>query len=95
MTRKSKSESFALTAWESWREAALSGTYDAIPQERIEAMFTASSLYGPANCWTGTSGELATMIRQLLREREWLLKQMQDERDERINEGMERDLYGE
>ncbi len=35
------------------------------------------------------------MIRQLLREREWMLKQMQDERDERINEGMERDLYGE
>lgn len=35
------------------------------------------------------------MIRQLLREREWLLKQMQDERYERINEETERDLHGE
>lgn len=73
----------------------MSGTHDAIPQERIEDMFTASSIYGPANCWTGTSGELATMIRQLLREREWLLKQMQDEREERDNQVMERGEYDE
>jgi len=28
----------------------------------------AANLYGSANCWTGTSGMLATMIRELLAE---------------------------
>lgn len=39
----------------------------------MEAIFTASAMFGPANCWTGTTGDLCAMIRDLLRERESLL----------------------
>lgn len=41
-----------------------------ISDERITAIEQAARLYGPANCWTGTSGTLAAMIIELLNERE-------------------------
>ena len=62
-----------------WSEAALSGTYTPLPQDRIEQMFLWTSRFGPANCWTGTSGEAATMIRELLRERLHLLAELRAE----------------
>lgn len=35
---------------------------------RREEIEQAANLYGSANCWTGTSGLLATMIRELFAE---------------------------
>jgi hypothetical protein len=35
----------------------------------IKAIEEARNTYGPSNCWTGTSGKLATYIDQLLKER--------------------------
>lgn len=37
------------------------------PERRLE-IEQAANLYGSANCWAGTSGKLATMIRELLAE---------------------------
>ena len=37
--------------------------------ERIEEICEATTQFGPANCWSGTTGQLAGMIRELLRER--------------------------
>lgn len=37
------------------------------PERRLE-IEEMSRLYGSANCWTGTSGTLAAMIRELLAE---------------------------
>jgi hypothetical protein len=37
------------------------------PERRLE-IEQAANLYGSANCWAGTSGKLATMIRELLEE---------------------------
>jgi hypothetical protein len=40
-------------------------------------MFEATCRYGSGNCWTGTTGELAAMIRELLAERENHINQLQ------------------
>jgi hypothetical protein len=37
------------------------------PARRLQ-IEQAANLYGSANCWTGTNGTLATMIRELLAE---------------------------
>lgn len=62
--------------YEFWKDAALAGTYDPISPERIDEMFTATCKYGSGNCWTGTGGTLAAMIRELLRERAHLMEQI-------------------
>ena len=36
----------------------------------IRAIEEARNTYGPSNCWTGTTGKLATYLDQLLKERE-------------------------
>jgi hypothetical protein len=46
-----------------------------ISDERIRAIEQAARLYGPANCWTGTSGALAAMIIELLNERKLMNRQ--------------------
>ena len=43
-----------------------------ITKERLIEIEQAARLFGPANCWTGTSGMLAEMIIELLREVEYL-----------------------
>lgn len=45
-----------------------------ISTERIREIEQAAKRYGPANCWTGTTGNLATMIHELLTERAELLR---------------------
>jgi len=60
-------------AYDTWRCAALSGTYTPIDEQRIREMFLATTQNGPPNCWTGTTGTLSTMIRELLREREHMI----------------------
>jgi hypothetical protein len=46
-----------------------------ISNERIKTIEQAARLYGPANCWTGTSGNLAAMIIELLNERKLMNRQ--------------------
>jgi hypothetical protein len=48
-----------------------------VSDERAEMMFEATCRYGSGNCWTGTTGELSAMIRELLAEREDLINQLQ------------------
>ena len=62
-----------MTAYTQWINAAIADTYTPLSPERIEEMFTATCKYGSGNGWTGTSGGLAGMIRELLRERAELL----------------------
>jgi len=66
--------------YQSWRESALAGTYTPLSPEWIQEAFDCSLRYGSANCWTGTSGNLAAYVRGLLREREHMLIEI-----ERIN----------
>jgi hypothetical protein len=60
-----------------WCEAAADGTYTPIPPERLAAMFAWTAKHGPPNCWTGTSGHAAAMIRELLRERIRLVEELE------------------
>lgn len=54
----------------------------------MEQIFEASAMFGPANCWTGTSGDLSAMIRDLLREREALLKLLEHHQREAWRRGL-------
>lgn len=65
------------TAFESWQ--IYNGTLNSqrLTSERLERMIELTSVTGPANCWTGTSGELSAMIRELLSERELLLRDIE------------------
>ena len=45
--------------------------------ERILEIRQARQKYGPANSWTGTTGNLATMLDELLKERERLIAELQ------------------
>jgi hypothetical protein len=45
------------------------------PERRIE-IEQAANLYGSANCWTGTTGTLATMVRELLDEVDLRVEQL-------------------
>lgn len=53
-----------------------------LTQERIDEMLAATHRAGSANGWTGTSGTLATMVRELLRERHELMRIGSEWRDE-------------
>lgn len=57
-------------------------------------MYEASQLYGSANCWTGTSGDLSAMIRELLREREALLMLLEHHQREAWRRGLISAGYG-
>ena len=59
-----------------WEESAAAGTYTPLSESELDAMFEATCRYGSGNCWTGTSGTLAAMIRKLLRERRHLIEAM-------------------
>jgi hypothetical protein len=59
-------------SYDYWREAALVGTYTPLPDSRLSDMYTETCKYGSGNGWTGTTGNLCTMIRELLREVEHL-----------------------
>jgi len=51
-----------------------------ITQGRLNGILHWMHLYGPPNCWTGTSGTAATMIRELLIDRERLAKELEAKR---------------
>lgn len=65
------------TGLEAWR--IYNGTLNSqrLSGERLERMVELTSVTGPANCWTGTSGELSAMIRELMAEREQLLREIE------------------
>lgn len=70
------------TDYQQWIENANKTPHRFITQERIDEMFEATNRIGPANCWTGTSGTLAAMVRELLRDRRELLRHGSEWRDE-------------
>lgn len=68
-----------------WEAAAAAGTVDALAPERLDEMWAWTQAHGPPNCWTGSSGHPAAMIRELLRERAMLLRELQDDsRSQRV-----------
>lgn len=62
-------------AYEHWRQAALTPTYTPLSDSRLVEMYTLTASVGPANGWTGTGGTLAAMVRELMLEREFLLRE--------------------
>lgn len=69
--------------FDEWTAAATSGTYTPLPSERLIEMFQWTTIHGSSNCWSGTSGTAATMIRELLLERIGLKEQIERLSDER------------
>ena len=67
----------------SWEESALCGTYTPLPDLLLDEMFQATARYGSGNCWSGATGSLAAMVRQLLRERAHLIRELEYDRNER------------
>ena len=63
--------------WESWRESVRRNPPDALGDARVEEMFLKTTQYGSLNCWTGTAGGLAAMVRQLIAELERLLSELE------------------
>ena len=62
-----------MNARESWEAAT---QHELLSESELDAMFEATCRYGSGNCWTGTTGTLAAMIRKLLRERRHLIEAM-------------------
>lgn len=52
------------------------------PERRLE-IEEAANRYGPSNCWTGTTGTLSAMIRELLTE----LDELKEQNDASIRSG--------
>lgn len=67
-----------LASYENWLRNATAGTYMPIPTERLAEMFAATCRYGSGNDWTGTTGGMAKMVRELLREVEHLRNERGD-----------------
>lgn len=59
-----------------------------LTEDRLQEMIELTSKAGPANCWTGTTGELSTMIRELMAEREQLLQLVEHHQREAWNRGL-------
>jgi len=62
--------------YEQWQESALSGWYEKLTVAQIDEIFERTTIFGSSNGWTGTAGTLATDCRTLLKEREWMMKQI-------------------
>jgi hypothetical protein len=58
-----------------------------IHPDRLTEMRIAVQRHGPANCWTGTSGTLAGMVAELLREREELLATVEEHEQSKTERG--------
>ena len=62
-------------SYDDWAAAMRTAALRPLHKWRLQEMFGATCKYGSGNCWTGTSGKLAEMIRQLLAEREQILSE--------------------
>lgn len=71
-----------VTDYQQWIARVTREPHEPLTQERIDEMLQATHRAGSANGWTGTSGTLATMVRELLRERYELLRLGSEWRDE-------------
>lgn len=61
--------------YDEWIAAAICDpTCTALEEREVREMFAWTSQHGPANCWTGTAGSAAAMIRRLIRERAHLIE---------------------
>lgn len=71
-----------MTDYQQWIAHVSREPHEPLTQERIDEMFEWTNRYGPHNGWAGTSGTLATMVRELLRERHELMRNGSEWRDE-------------
>lgn len=63
-----------VTDYQQWIAHVTRDPHEPLTQERIDEMLRAANRAGAANGWSGTSGTLAAMVRELLRERHELMK---------------------
>jgi hypothetical protein len=59
-------------SYDNWRAVVKRSERTKLPPERLAEMHAATCKFGSGNGWTGTSSVLCEMIRELLREVEWL-----------------------
>jgi len=68
--------------YETWQAEVLKQWRDKIKPERIQEIFERTTIFGSSNGWTGTAGTLATDCREILKERELMLQQINHMRQE-------------
>lgn len=61
-----------------YQEWAAIQSREPMPLARCAELFLWTVQHGPPNCWTGTSGTAAAMIRELLRERIRLVELLEE-----------------
>lgn len=64
-------------SYEAWTEAARAGTYTPLCEARLLEAWQWSQIHGNANSWTGQTGVASVFIRELLRERLMLLRELE------------------
>jgi hypothetical protein len=64
------SEKPDIESYESWKAGMRKLERPPLTKWRLQEIFEATCRYGSGNCWTGATGELAAMIRELLLDRE-------------------------
>jgi hypothetical protein len=62
-----------IESYESWKAGMRKLERPPLTRWRLQEIFEATCRYGSGNCWTGATGKLAAMIRELLLDRERLL----------------------
>ena len=68
--------------YEAWLEIVDSQHPEKLTDEQAKEIFERTTIYGSSNCWTGTAGTLAKDCRDLIREREFMLRQIYHMRKE-------------
>ena len=63
-------------SYEEWAAAMRKADVRPLYRWRLQEMYEATCKYGSGNCWTGTNGTLAAMVRQLLAERILLIDRL-------------------
>jgi len=63
--------------YETWQAEVSKQPQEKLTPERIEEIFERTTVFGSSNGWTGTAGTLATDCRELLKEREVLLREIE------------------
>jgi hypothetical protein len=60
--------------YDQWLAHVASKPHEPMTQAVIDEAYRLTRVYGPANSWSGTTGSMAAMILELLRERHELLR---------------------
>ena len=74
-------------SYDDWAAAIRTAELRPLHKWRLQEMFEATCRYGSGNCWTGTTGTLAAMVKRLLEERLRLVIELEkrsiNQKDER------------